>query len=464
MVLDSSTLFIVATSITGLLGVFLLMLWLQERNSPALAWWGAAYLMGASAVMLWGTRGSLHFFAPEVPSALLFIACGMIWNGARLFHGRRVVPGALFAGALVWLLATQSSLFAQSEESRVVLSSVVIALYAFLTAFELRRERRRDLAAGWLSIAIPLSHSAVFLAPIALILLVPEKASADGLFALFAFETVIYVVGTAFVVVVMSKERVALVHKTASMTDPLTGLFNRRAFLDAADRMIAQRQRNSLPISVLLFDLDRFKSINDRFGHAVGDEALKLFATTATGNMRSSDVIGRLGGEEFAALLPGNAADAAMVAERLRAAFQAAAVAICGHEIGATVSVGVATGATPVHVESLLGQADAALYRAKAKGRNRIELANGETVVAARAPAIPPLGEVAIAMRYQPGNKRVSVRKRAIYPVRLASSRCGVPVRLSGPMPTCSRSKPMRCARALRLVAATPPRMSSKPN
>ncbi len=171
-----------------------------------------------------------------MPNALLFIACGMIWSGARLFHGRAVLSGALFSGAVVWFVAMQFPDFAESGHARVVLSSVVIALYAFLTAFELRRERRRELAARWLWIAIPLLHSAVFLAPVGLIVLLAGRMSADGLFALFAFETVIYVVGTAFVVVVMAKEHVALVHKTAAMTDLLTGLFNRRAFIEAANR------------------------------------------------------------------------------------------------------------------------------------------------------------------------------------------------------------------------------------
>jgi diguanylate cyclase (GGDEF)-like protein len=399
MVLDSSTLFTIATGITGLLGVFLVVLWVQERSSRALAWWGAAYLMGASSVMLWDARDSLTYVTPETPSALLFIACGMIWNGARLFHGREILPGSMFAGALVWLVAVQSTGFAHSEHARVVLSSVIIAVYAFFTAFELRRERRRELAARWLSVAIPLLHSAVFLAPVAVILLVPTKASLDGLFALFAFQTIIYVVGTAFVVMVMAKERVAHVHKTAAMTDQLTGLFNRRAFLEAADRLIARCGRKSQPVSVLLFDLDHFKSINDRFGHAVGDEALRVFANTASANMRMSDVIGRLGGEEFAAILSGTVADATMVAERLRTAFQFAAVEIAGHEIGATVSVGIATAVAPVIVDSLLTQADAALYRAKGNGRNRSEIAHGEIALAAPASSAPVIGDAAAALR-----------------------------------------------------------------
>ncbi len=403
MILDQATLFAMATSITGLLGVFLLVLWVQDRGMRAMAWWGGAYLIGACAVTLWGEQGVSDFVTPEMPNAFLFVACGMIWSGARLFHGRVVLTAALFFGAVVWFLAMQFPDFAESAHARVALSSVVIALYTFLTAFELRRERRRGPAARWCWMAIPLLHSAVFLAPVGLIVLFPGALSDDGFFALFAFETVIYVVGTAFVVMVLAKEHVALVHKTAAMTDLLTGLFNRRAFQQVGNTLIAQRARKSLPVSVLLFDLDKFKSINDRFGHAVGDDALKIFAATASANMRSTDVIGRLGGEEFAAIIPGNAAEAGLVAERLRAAFQEAGVVISGHEMGATVSIGVATGIAPVELDPMLARADAALYRAKHNGRNRVEFDQPDAEpVATPDPepqAIPALGQVLAAVR-----------------------------------------------------------------
>jgi diguanylate cyclase (GGDEF)-like protein len=210
---------------------------------------------------------------------------------------------------------------------------------------------------------------------------------------------VIYVVGTAFVVVVMAKERVALVHKTAAMTDLLTGLFSRRAFLDAASRIIEQRRKKSQPVSVLLFDLDKFKSINDRFGHAVGDDALKVFAATATASMRATDVIGRLGGEEFAAIIPGNGEEAGLVAERLRTAFRAAGVVISGHEIGATVSIGVASAIPPVPIDALLARADAALYCAKRNGRNRVEFADADAAAPGEAAVShdPPAMEEAVA-------------------------------------------------------------------
>jgi diguanylate cyclase (GGDEF)-like protein len=266
----------------------------------------------------------------------------------------------------------QATAFAQAEFARIMLSSLIIASYTFLTAYELRRERRRALARPLLTIGVPLLHGMVFLSPALLTALLPP-GTADGWFALFALETLLYVVGTAFIVVVMAKERMLLAHKTAAMTDALTGLFNRRAFLAEAQQMIARQARANAPVTVLMFDLDHFKSINDRFGHAVGDDALRLFAQTAVGNMRGNDVFGRLGGEEFAAIIAGPQSEAAVVAERVRAAFEAAGVDISGHDIGATVSIGLAEQFPPAAIEGLLARADAALYRAKEKGRNRIE-------------------------------------------------------------------------------------------
>jgi diguanylate cyclase (GGDEF)-like protein len=115
--------------------------------------------------------------------------------------------------------------------------------------------------------------------------------------------------------------------------------------------------------------------------------------------MRSTDVVGRLGGEEFVAILPGNAAEAAMVAERVRVAFEHAGVEIAGHAIGATASIGVACATAPVTIDQLLARADAALYRAKRNGRNRIELADsGAAPELAPAPD-PDLGQVVVALR-----------------------------------------------------------------
>jgi len=122
-----------------------------------------------------------------------------------------------------------------------------------------------------------------------------------------------------------------------------------------------------------MFDLDHFKSINDRFGHQTGDETLKLFGAIARSTLRSSDVFARFGGEEFVAILPGSLADATVAAERVRLTFQGAAGSIAGSPVAATVSVGAASADLGAYIAGLLTAADQALYRAKANGRNRVE-------------------------------------------------------------------------------------------
>ena len=143
--------------------------------------------------------------------------------------------------------------------------------------------------------------------------------------------------------------------------------------------MFARQGARGEPVTLLMFDLDKFKSINDRFGHGVGDSALKVFAHVASSSVRSTDVFGRLGGEEFAAIIPEETDGAIQVAERLRLAFQEAGIVIDGHEIGATVSIGVATSYAAVpDLDALLLRADEALYAAKNGGRNRFHIAPDE--------------------------------------------------------------------------------------
>lgn len=376
--LDVTTLFVVTTFVTGLLGAFLLFAWTQDRIQ-ALAWWGAAYLLGAFAVALWVANARVLPFIPtNLPSALLFVACGMIWNAARLFHNRKLIWPAMIAGAAIWLAACMVPAFAQMGTHRVVLASVIVAIYTFLTAAELWRERRKSLSSHWPALFVPALHGAVFLFPIPIVSLMPGEARtvtmATGWFAVLVLEMLLYAVGTAFIVLVLAKERTLRMHKTAALTDPLTGLFNRRGLMEAACDLAEKYARKAgKPVAVLAFDLDHFKSINDRFGHAVGDDVLKLFASTANTCLRLTDFVVRMGGEEFAAIMPGTLEEGLIVAERVRAAFETEARTVSGRYIGATVSVGVAAHETIANIEALLERADAALYAAKANGRNRVE-------------------------------------------------------------------------------------------
>jgi diguanylate cyclase (GGDEF)-like protein len=245
-------------------------------------------------------------------------------------------------------------------------------------------------------------HGMVFLCPIPLASVLPNDngimALASGWIAVFALEVMLYIVGTAFIVLVLSKERTVRMHRDAASTDELTGLLNRRGLMAAARQMIERFEREREPLSVLAFDLDHFKKINDRFGHATGDAALRVFASAAGANLRATDVVGRFGGEEFVAVVRGSAADAAVAAERVRAAFEQAALTVADQPLAATVSVGVACGQPGADFLALVAAADLALYKAKENGRNRVELADTMPAAApgARSQAAP-IGQTATA-------------------------------------------------------------------
>jgi diguanylate cyclase (GGDEF)-like protein len=376
--LDGPTLAFVTVCIVALLGLFLILAWLQQRDVRALAWWGAAYLIGASSLALWATPHQWIALPREVPFAMIFIACGMIWNGVRLFRGRRLLPVAAFAGAVAWLVLCQLPVFGPGSTARVVLGVLVVAAYTFVIAFELSHERRKSLYSRTAAIIVPCLHAAIFLMPLAMRALMPQVIAASWL-AVFALETILYSVGTAFIVLLMVKDHHVGIYRHAASTDFLTGLLNRRAFLENALRLCARQADGSKPVTLLMFDLDHFKSINDHFGHAVGDEALRVFAQVIRKAMRASDIICRLGGEEFAAIVAEPMDLAAPIAERVRAAFEIAGAVVAGQAIGATVSIGAATATDVVtNIDALIARADAALYRAKGEGRNRLRTADDE--------------------------------------------------------------------------------------
>ncbi|MET0277464.1 MAG: GGDEF domain-containing protein [Pseudorhodoplanes sp.] len=396
MLLDLPTLFLVSTCITALLGVFLFVLWLQDRSVRALGYWASAYLIGGFAVALWVVSPDwMPAGGADLANALLFICCGLIWSGARKFHGRSAMTGAAISGAMVWLVAARMPELIDVPSARVVISSLIITTYAVLTAIELRRERRKPRSGKANRVRgalIPLLHGVIFLSPILTTTLFAGNGSlAGGMFPLFALLTLLYVVGTAFIVVVMAKEHSALVHRTAAMTDHLTGMYNRRGFLEAAEKLIETQRKLGQPVSVMMFDLDHFKSINDRFGHEVGDEALLAFASTASSSMRIHDIIGRMGGEEFAAILPGGTETATLVGERVRANFEVSGAEIAGHFMNATVSIGIAESSADVaKISTLLSRADRALYAAKASGRNRVCNEREARTAPAEAPPLAP--------------------------------------------------------------------------
>jgi diguanylate cyclase (GGDEF)-like protein len=187
------------------------------------------------------------------------------------------------------------------------------------------------------------------------------------------FEALLYTFGSAFLLLTMTKERAEAQHKRAAVIDPLTGVPNRRGFMDRAEGVLARCREVGHPVSVLLFDLDHFKRINDTYGHQAGDDVLVEFCRAAQSRFGPDDVFARLGGEEFVCMLPGTKLQAAFgIAERIRRDFDGAGGGAA--DVQATVSVGISNSLDAGgELAALLGAADKALYRAKAKGRNRVE-------------------------------------------------------------------------------------------
>jgi diguanylate cyclase (GGDEF)-like protein len=377
MSLDSITLYLVATMVAALLGAMLLFFGRQEDNS-ALKWWGTAYLLGAASVALWTVASNL--LGPVLSLALNavgFVACGMVWNASRVFHGRKPNLVGLVLGAVIWVAAV---LLLDPEDTalRLTVGAAIVAVYAALTATELWTERRKALQHRWPAVVVPVLHGFVLMLPIVLgdLLHARDQHFASSIWVtMFSVELVLYAVGTVFVIFMLVSERTVTAHKTAASIDPLTGMLNRRGFSEACARLIEREANAGRPATVLIFDIDHFKGINDRFGHPAGDELLKLFATIVVSSLRISDLSGRIGGEEFAALLPCPLEEGVLAAERVREAFEGSGIVSELGPVDTTVSIGVAGGPAGTELEVLLAAADTALYQAKRSGRNRVEAA-----------------------------------------------------------------------------------------
>ena len=388
MVLDLATLFIIAVFVSAVAGLLLLLSWLQSRNVRALAYWGAALILGSVGVAIVAAYSNgADVWSIAISNALIAAAYGLIWSGVRNFEGHPTSVPFMLAGATIWLLACQIEAFYASPAARAVLMSAIVVAYSLLSAWELWQGRGEGLVSRWPIIVLLLVHAAIFLVRIPLAGSLPLAMTSHEIhvdwWTFVIFEAVFFSVSIAYLLGGMTRERIVLWHKHASLIDPLTGVSNRRAFMERGEKLLRRAWFERRPAALLLFDLDRFKAINDTYGHHAGDQVLTAFCGVAADAIRPGDLFGRLGGEEFACLLPGAPLDGGLdVAERIRRNFEATPLKIGGDTLSATVSVGVALSADRNQdLAALIMEADRALYRAKANGRNRVEHARPQSVV-----------------------------------------------------------------------------------
>ena len=401
MELDVNTLFMVTMHVEIMLGLLLLFAWAQSFSKRALAWWGSAHLLRAVSIMLFGLHGSVpNSLSIDFANAALFGSFALTWCGARVFDRRP--PEAAFAlvGVAVWLLVCRLQAFAESAELRALIGSGIVTAYLWLAAFEFWRGRAEALISRWPAIFMLFAHGALFplRTPLGKVLHAPTDSSlaSSGWLELLSLEALLFTISIAFILLAMAKERTEYRHRAAARTVPLTGIANRRGLLEqaAASKRAAMDLK---PTAVLLFDLDNFKSVNDRYGHAIGDRTLKIFADTAQAHIGSAGLVGRWGGDEFVAVLYDAARErAATLAERIQVAFEKAAAEIDGRPAKATVSTGMVFSANGGYeLPAMLLQADQALYRAKTGGRNRLAVATAEAAAKdTEAPAPKPAAKV----------------------------------------------------------------------
>jgi diguanylate cyclase (GGDEF)-like protein len=404
MNLDANTLFLVAIYVEALLGLLLLFAWAQNTQIQAVAWWGFAHLMRSGSIVLFGMYGSVSdLVSIDLANAILFLSFGVTWTGARVFDHRAPLPEYLLLGPLLWFFVSRIPVFTENLDLRVLFSCGIIATYTWLTAFEFWGGRSEPLVSRWPAIFLLFAHGSLFLlrTPRAgMLLWLPAGHVVESVWLIvMTFEALLFTISIAFILLAMAKERAEYRLRTAANVDSLTGVANRRSFLQDGAELTKRHAANPCPAAVLLIDLDHFKSINDRFGHAVGDRVLQIFARTTQENIKSPDLIGRLGGEEFAVVFYDVGPErAAARAELIRTAFAEAADEVDGYPVAATLSIGlVFCIGTALDLPELLTQADEALYYAKERGRNRVEIASRDLIQKRRDSLAERMAAVAAA-------------------------------------------------------------------
>lgn len=339
----------------GALAVFIVGLVLQASSPPLPLWISAVVITQAYAFIWWGTR-----------------VYGRAGNAGR---PELVLAAFLVVQGLVFYFLRDSLRFS------VIFHSLAVLLCSALVVHEIWRLQLVQRALVWSWSVLWAIHALVYLRRILLYLFDNDFIAAQSLQDAVTVEAINYLEGIGFIYaysllcVIFTTLRLQEKLRLQATRDPLTNLLNRRAFEEAAVPLLCAVTRGAPPLSLLVFDLDHFKAINDTHGHKVGDLVLKRFAGQLQASARPGDLVCRLGGEEFVLLLvDADQAQAARVAERIRHKWQEKPVACDAVQIRSSVSIGIvqASGLDNETLYSLLDRADRALYQAKQGGRDQV--------------------------------------------------------------------------------------------
>ncbi len=352
----------------------------RRFKRDGMLYWAWGFALHTLTYVLFVLRGHVSDLVSVVlANTLLAVSFALISEGVQQFLQVR------WSRWLVWapvpLVAVLFFALLGHAQTRIILSGLIIAWQCALVAWQLGSERDKVVGRGaYFVIGSFLAISAAFLlrtvgalygeVGIGSITTSNPLQSATFLFVSVALMMVCQGV------VLMTNERADERNRLLAMQDELTGLSNRRFIMEALSLQLAQARRNGKSVSVLMIDVDYFKSINDTYGHLSGDRVLRNLATSLRSRLRAQDMAGRWGGEEFLVVLPDtDAAGATILAGNLRAEVEDARwSAQDGRSIPLTLSIGVHTcDSATEELDTVISAADQALYRAKQAGRNRVE-------------------------------------------------------------------------------------------
>ncbi|MGA8055285.1 MAG: GGDEF domain-containing protein, partial [Burkholderiales bacterium] len=397
VILDVRSLVIFSTMVGLVLAVAILLI---RRGLPegvrGVSEWAAAMLASGAGALAVGSR-SLMPDAVLLPLGNLLLVGGHVMQYIAItrFFGRPTPSApAVAVLAAVYLSELFFTVFHDSFPARTAISgfaSVVALVASGLTLFRASGDTFGPIRFT----AVVMSAAAATVATRVLYTLT-LGSEAGSMFAgdnaqfLFISLYIMLTITAAFGFMMMVAEKLRDELARLATLDPLTGIYNRRTMVDLAERELARATRAGTRVAALMLDLDHFKQVNDRYGHAAGDEVLRQFVATAQRCLRKQDLIGRYGGEEFFIVLPDTSREEALlVAQRLRTEVEHTRAAVRDISIAFTISVGLAhSGHSGFDLDALLRDADAALYCAKERGRNQVVAESSATV--ARLPASSP--------------------------------------------------------------------------
>ena len=389
--LDIRSLTVVLTVVSGLLSIVLFMIWRWRKTYPGFGLWTAGNALNAVGFLLMSLRGAIPDFLSIVLSNLLILSASVLFlEGVRRFRG--IAGNRIFNVFLVILpvLGIAYYTYAIDEiDLRIIIFSAFTVVIHGMEAWKLLRNALPDLRFSFrFTGSLFAIHALWMLARTSFTLLGPGTGDlfTPNLIQTSTFLlTLLLGITWTFGFVMLNSERLEVDLQKAQVelqrlaeTDFLTGIANNRRFFEAGEREIQRARRYGRPLAALMLDLDHFKKVNDTYGHAAGDRVLVAMTAAIRKLLRDIDIFGRLGGEEFAILLPEtDLAGSRSTAERLRAAIAGTAIDVGKAVLKVTISIGI-TLLLPddLGLDAVLKRADDAMYEAKRHGRNRIMAAS----------------------------------------------------------------------------------------